>query len=62
MNERWRDDERQRWDPDRDRYRREGSGRQDYGNPDYGRQGYGSHRETAHGPSPPPSRIREAKF
>jgi len=41
MNERWRDDERQRWDPDRDRYRREGSGRQDYGSPDYGRQDYG---------------------
>ncbi|HVY82509.1 MAG TPA: BON domain-containing protein [Steroidobacteraceae bacterium] len=35
-NGRWREDERQRWDRDRDRYRREGSGGQDYGRA-YGR-------------------------
>lgn len=41
MNERWRDDDRQRWDPNRDRYRREGWGRQDYGQQNQGRQDYG---------------------
>src|SRR3954465_6400548 len=41
--DRWRDDERQRWERDRDRYWREGTRRQDFGEREreYGRREYG---------------------